>query len=199
MSTPQRRVASQVEPEADRGHEGSPLVREATRPAATPRKDVQTVTPEGRSLAPLIDGVLIRAATTIADERGTVCEIYSPAWGITEAELVYVYQTTIRPGQHKGWVMHRHQDDRLFFSQGSVKVVLYDERQDSGTMGMINELFFGEQNRALLHIPRYVWHAVKNIGQTDALFVNMPTAPYDHADPDKYRLPSDTDAIPYRL
>jgi dTDP-4-dehydrorhamnose 3,5-epimerase len=64
---------------------------------------------------------------------------------------------------------------------------------------MINELFFDAHNRGLLHIPRKVWHAIKNIGESDALFVNMPTAPYNHADPDKYRLPPDTDAIPYRF
>ena len=48
-----------------------------------PVKDIQTVTPEGTSVAPLIDGVLIREARTIADERGTICELYNPAWGFT--------------------------------------------------------------------------------------------------------------------
>jgi dTDP-4-dehydrorhamnose 3,5-epimerase len=27
----------------------------------------------------------------------------------------------------------------------------------------------------------------------------MPTRPYDHADPDKYRLPLDNDVIPFRF
>ena len=39
--------------------------------------------------------------------------------------------------------------------------------------------------------------AVKNIGNTDAYFVNMPTRPYSHEDPDKYRLPLRNDRIPY--
>jgi dTDP-4-dehydrorhamnose 3,5-epimerase len=29
--------------------------------------------------------------------------------------------------------------------------------------------------------------------------VNFPTRPYDHASPDKYRLPLDTDEIPYEF
>jgi len=29
--------------------------------------------------------------------------------------------------------------------------------------------------------------------------VNLPSRPYLHEDPDKYRLPHDTDEIPYRL
>jgi dTDP-4-dehydrorhamnose 3,5-epimerase len=160
-------------------------------------KDRQTVTPDGAPVRELIEDVRVRPANTIPDERGTICEMYNPAWGFTEEPLVYVYQTTIRPGQIKGWVLHLEQDDRLFFSYGHVKVVLYDVRPDSPSHGRINELFFGEQNRALLRIPRGVFHALQNVGQDDCVFVNMPTKPYNHADPDKYRLPLDTDEIPY--
>ena len=39
----------------------------------------------------------------------------------------------------------------------------------------------------------------QNIGTTDALFVSMPTRAYQHDDPDVYRLPIDTDQIPYRF
>jgi dTDP-4-dehydrorhamnose 3,5-epimerase len=164
-----------------------------------PRKDRQTVRADGTTVAPRIDGVCVRPAVTIEDERGSICEIYNPAWGVDDAPVVYAYQTTIRPHRIKGWVRHHAQDDRLFFAFGSVKVVLYDDRVDSPTYGMINELFFSEHNRGLLIIPRRVWHAIENIGQTDVVFTNLPTQPYNHADPDKYRLPLDTDAIPYRF
>jgi len=49
----------------------------------------------------------------------------------------------------------------------------------------------------IVNIPTNVWHADRNIGTTDVLVVNFPTQPYDHAHPDKYRLPLDTDLIPY--
>jgi dTDP-4-dehydrorhamnose 3,5-epimerase len=42
-----------------------------------------------------------------------------------------------------------------------------------------------------------VWHADHNIGTTDVIVVNFPTKPYEHANPDKYRLPLNTDLIPY--
>ena len=164
-----------------------------------PVKDVQTVTPDGELVAPLIEGVRIRPAITHPDARGTVCEIYNPAWGIHEAPLVYVYQTTIRPRRVKGWVLHREQDDRLFFSLGTVKIVLYDDRPGSPTHKMLNEIYLSENNRGLITIPRGVYHALENVGETDVVFINMPTRPYNHADPDKYRLPLDTDLIPYRF
>jgi dTDP-4-dehydrorhamnose 3,5-epimerase len=163
------------------------------------RRDAQTVTPEGKSLQDMIAGVRVRTATTHVDDRGTVCEIYNPEWGFTEEPLVYAYQTTIRPGQVKGWVLHLEQDDRLFFSVGDAKVVLFDGRIDSPTFEHLNVFFFGQLNRALLRIPSGVYHAIGNVGDTELLFVNHPTRPYRHGDPDKYRLPLDTNLIPYRF
>lgn len=162
-------------------------------------RDAQTVTPQGELVQEPLDGVRIRAATTHLDERGSVCEVYSPDWDSTGDPVVWLYQTTIRPGQIKGWVLHLEQDDRLFFSSGDVKVVLYDARPDSPTFGRINVHTFGEAHRALLRIPAGVYHALQNVGERDALFLNLPTQPYDHEDPDKYRLPLDTPEIPYRF
>ena len=43
-----------------------------------PVQDKATVTPAGESLAPLIDGVVVRSAVTQVDERGTLCESIIP-------------------------------------------------------------------------------------------------------------------------
>ena len=94
------------------------------------RQDVQTVRADGEPVAPLIDGVLIRHQVTQIDERGTLCEILDPRWEVAESPIVYVYQFTIRPGKAKGWHVHRLHDDRIFISQGEIKVVLYDDRAD---------------------------------------------------------------------
>ena len=167
--------------------------------AIEPAIDRPTVTPEGARIEQRIDGVRVRTATVQSDERGTLTEIFSESWGFTDEPLVYVYQSTIRIGQTKGWVVHYEQDDRLFFDDGAVKVVLYDAREDSPTFGLVNEIFFGSANRALLRIPAGVFHALANIGESEARFINCPTRPYRHSSPDKARLPLDTDAIPYRF
>jgi dTDP-4-dehydrorhamnose 3,5-epimerase len=159
--------------------------------------DPATVTPAGERLDPLIDGVVTRRAVVQSDQRGTVSEIFNPAWGFTDEPLVYVYQVSIYPGQKKGWVVHHDQDDRLFFDNGALKLVLYDAREDSTTKGMVNELFAGTANRMLVRIPAGVVHAVANVGVGEARFVNLPTRPYNHERPDKVRLPDD--AVPYEL
>jgi dTDP-4-dehydrorhamnose 3,5-epimerase len=185
-----------VKPMADSGNGRPPVVLDI---AAAPIKDRPTVTPGGERLEDVIDGVAIRPAVVQSDERGTITEICSEDWAFTGEPLVYVYQTTVRQGQKKGWVVHFEQDDRLFFDNGATKLVLYDARGGSPTHGMVNELFFGSANRALVRIPAGVFHAVVNIGETELRFINLPTRPYRHGDPDKQRLPVDSDAIPYRL
>jgi dTDP-4-dehydrorhamnose 3,5-epimerase len=112
--------------------------------------------------------------------------------------VVYVYQFTIRPGKIKGWHVHHLHNDRILISQGQVKVVLYDSRQHSPTYGLVNEIYRTELDRTLMVIPAFVFHAHQNIGTTDALFVSMPTRAYQH-DPDVFRLPIETDQIPYKF
>lgn len=163
--------------------------------AIVPVKDQQTITADGRSTQPLIDGVVIRRQAPAEDERGEICEIFQPSWSVQP--LVYVYQATIRPHKIKGWIVHYKQDDRIFLSAGAVRIALFDARADSPTHERLNVFTITERNRALVSIPRGVYHALQNIGETEAVFVNMPTEPYNYADPDKHRLPLKNDLIPF--
>src|SRR5688572_12273628 len=88
------------------------------RRAPQPLRDAQTVTREGEPVRELIAGVEVRTAVTHVDDRGELCEIFDPSWGVHPAPLVYVYQAMVRPGKTKGWILHEQQDDRLFLSLG---------------------------------------------------------------------------------
>ncbi len=162
-----------------------------------PVRDRQTVTPDGQRTEPIIDGVTLKRLMPREDERGEICEIFNPAWQLHPAPLVYIYQATVRPGHVKGWVVHKDQDDRLFVSIGRVRVVLFDGRPDSPTYRLLNVFTITERNRGLIVIPRGVFHAVQNVGESEAVYINMPTRPYNHADPDKYRLPLKNELIPF--
>jgi dTDP-4-dehydrorhamnose 3,5-epimerase len=162
-------------------------------------KDPETVNKDGQPLFKLIDGVVLRPAVTQADERGTVCEMFDLRWKFDDEPLVYVYQASILPRQVKGWVVHFEQNDRLFFSVGRMRLVLFDGRRSSPTYEQLNRFEVGELNRCLLSIPAGVYHAVENIGEREAYFYNMPTKPYRHENPDKFRLPLENGIIPYRF
>lgn len=163
------------------------------------KQDQQTAKPAGETLVTLPHGMKIREIATITDDRGTLFEMYDPRWGFHEAPLVYAYSVTIRPGIIKGWALHKQHEDRYFLQFGEMELVLYDARPDSPTFGLVSKVYFSERRRMLANIPAGVWHADRNIGLTDCLLVNFPTAPYDHNNPDKYRLPLDTDLIPHKF
>jgi dTDP-4-dehydrorhamnose 3,5-epimerase len=161
------------------------------------QKDQPTVSPEGISLGNKIHGVLLDHRPLHEDERGELLEVYNPAWGLHPDPLVYAYCVFTRPRQIRGWVVHRSQDDRLFFLHGVFRIALFDDRPDSPTYHQLDVFVISERNRRLLIIPRGVFHAIQNIGTEEAIFMNLPTRPYNHSDPDKYRLPLRNDIIPF--
>lgn len=166
---------------------------------SNPVQDQQTVTPNGESIAKLPFGVSFHDLVTHVDERGEVCELLDPRWGWHKDPIVFVYSFMIRPGMIKGWGLHKKHEDRYCIFFGDLEVVLYDVRPDSPTQGMVSKIILSERRRQLMNIPANIWHADRNIGSKDVLVINFPTIQYDHSSPDKYRLPLDTDQIPYKF
>jgi len=163
------------------------------------RQDRQTVNSAGESLQRLPAGVGLRDVPIQIDERGSVREMFDVRWNWSPDPIVFVYVFTVRPGMIKGWGMHKLHEDRYFVLAGEVEVVLYDERPESPTLGLVSKIVLSEYQGRLMNIPAGVWHADRNIGSKDVMVVNFPTIPYDHANPDKYRLPLNTDRIPHKF
>jgi dTDP-4-dehydrorhamnose 3,5-epimerase len=172
-----------------------PTILDQTLAAAT--RDRPTVTAEGELLRRLTDGVKIRETRTLSDERGSVFEIFDERWGWHPMPIVSLHCFTIRPGFVKGWGLHETHEDRYFILSGEMELVLFDPRSDSSTYGQICKIPMSEHNRCLVNIPTHVWHADHNVGTKDVVVIDMPTSPYNHANPDKCRLPIDTPLIPY--
>jgi dTDP-4-dehydrorhamnose 3,5-epimerase len=145
-----------------------------------------------------IAGVDIRRLEQKADGRGNLVVLmsdrFSEGW-----RTPHVYLVTAAPRSVRAWVFHRRQHDRLAFTTGQVRIVLYDLRPDSPTHGALNVIDAGAANKILLTIPPFVVHGVQNPTDEAAFFVNMPTYAYDPANPDKARLPKGHPGIPYRF
>jgi dTDP-4-dehydrorhamnose 3,5-epimerase len=162
-----------------------------------PVKDSQTVTPDGKTIGSRIDGLIIHPEVHIVEPRGELVEIYSPAWGLHTDPLIYAYQVRVRVGSGRGWVVHKVNEDRLHLVVGTLHWAFFDDRPESPTYKMLNKYTVGERNSFLIIIPKGVYHACMNVGDVEAIFINLPTTVYNHADPDKYRLPLKNDLIPY--
>jgi len=163
------------------------------------KKDRHTTTPEGEKIQKLPFGVSFQKIVSHIDERGSLTPLLDTRWEWLKDPIVYSYIFMVRPSFTKGWAKHDLQEDRYYCISGEVLVVLYDERPDVPTQGLVVSITLSAYDKKLMNIPPGVWHAAKNIGQSDAVVINFPTVPYNHENPDKYRLPLDTDRIPYKF
>jgi dTDP-4-dehydrorhamnose 3,5-epimerase len=178
-----------------KGRYGEPLVTDELTEAA--QRDQPTVDSQGRELVEGIEGVVLERLAPLADHRGSLVPFLDTRERFWIEPVVYAYEIMIRPGRIKGWGMHEQQTDRYFVAAGSVRIALYDGRPDRESHGRITQFFFTEATPGLLAIPPGVWHADQNWGKTNARIVNFPTHPYEHADPDKFRIDPHSDVISF--
>lgn len=138
----------------------------------------------------MIHGAQLVPRVRHADDRGYVTEILrsdDPHF----QRFGQVYVTTCREGVVKAWHKHRKQTDHFYVISGTMKVALYDDREDSPTRGEYQVEILGERGKdALLIIPNDVWHGMMSLDGFSAL-INVPTELYDYDDPDEIRAPWD--------
>ncbi len=155
------------------------------------------MTSTGETTKPLIAGLNIQYRPPNVDHRGELIEIYDQNWNYHPESLVYAYTVIMAPGSIRAWVRHEQQDDRIFLLSGFMQWGFYDDRVSSPTYKMLNVMTFSERKRVLFTIPCGVYHGVKNIHSSESIMINLPTKPYNHSNPDKYRLPPKNDLIPF--
>jgi len=149
-----------------------------------------------RGSGALIDGVAVRRARVMPDERGRLGEIMRADDPWFE-KFGQVYFTTTYPGVVKAWHYHKVQTDHFYVIRGTIKVALYDDRPDSPTHGVVNELYLSEHCPGLVRIPAGVQHGWMCVGQTEAYIVNIVSESYNYAQPDEYRTDPHENHIPY--
>jgi dTDP-4-dehydrorhamnose 3,5-epimerase len=162
-------------------------------------KDKPTVTPEGAQLRTLLAGVEVREVRNIVTRNGLTTEVYRSDWQAGAAPVAQTLYVSLRPGAVSAWHCHEAQLDRIFVVQGSIKLVLFDGRESSPTLGGISEFFLDRARPTLVTVPSGIWHGMQNLGASDCAFLNFFDRLYEHGNPDEWRLPPTNDAIPYRF
>ena len=144
----------------------------------------------------MIEGVRVKKLKVIPDERGRLMEILRSDDEIFQ-QFGQVYMTTAKPGIVKSWHYHKLQTDNFTCVFGKIRLALYDAREGSGTFKEVQDFIIDLENPLLVQIPPDVYHGFKCIGEEEAIVINTVTRPYNHANPDEYRVgPYDND-IPY--
>jgi dTDP-4-dehydrorhamnose 3,5-epimerase len=163
-------------------------------------RDRQSVTVDWQRVeGGLIDGVALFEMKNVLGSHGHLTEIYRADWKLDEAGVEQVFQSVFEPGGVSAWHVHELTRDRLFVAAGAMRIVLYDPRPDSPSCGRINEFRLGSLRPGLVSVPPKVWHGVENLSNERAALLNLVDRAYCYERPDHFRLPADSDQIPYRF
>jgi len=146
-----------------------------------------------------IEGVVVKKLKKIPDERGSILHMLKKE--DDEFNLFgEIYFSTIYPGVIKGWHIHKEMELNYAVISGNIKLVLYDERENSKTKGTLMEIFIGDKNYALVKIPKMVWNGFKGIGTQEAIVANCTTISHrpdeiERLDPFSKKIPYDWELI----
>jgi dTDP-4-dehydrorhamnose 3,5-epimerase len=142
----------------------------------------------------MIEGVSVIPLRQIPDERGKIMHMLRADDAHFE-QFGEIYFSTIYPGVVKGWHLHKRMKLNYAVVSGTIKLVLYDDRDGSPTRGELQEIILGDGCYALVIIPPGVWNGFKGIGVAPAIVANCATLPHD---PDEIvRMDPFDNPIPY--
>ncbi len=142
----------------------------------------------------MIKDVLIIPLRRIPDERGKVMHMLRCNDPHFE-QFGEIYFATAHPGVIKGWHEHTKQTQNYAVIQGMIKLVLYDNREESSTYRELMEIFTGEDQYQLIRIPTGIINGYKTIGEKTAIVANCATLPHE-AD-EMLRYDPHGDKVPY--
>jgi len=122
----------------------------------------------------VIDGVKLVPLRQIPDDRGKIMHMLrcdSPHF----QRFGEIYFSTVYPGVVKGW--HRHKVMTLNYAVvvGTIKLVLHDDRPESGTRGELQEIYLGPDSYQLAIVPPLVWNGFMGVGTDMAIVANCAT------------------------
>ena len=144
----------------------------------------------------MIDGVVVKPLQVHADDRGYLMEVLREDDPLFE-RFGQAYVTCAYPGRVKAWHAHQRQTDHLCCVAGTVKLGLYDDREDSPTRGETAAVVMGLVQPGLVRIPPGVWHGFVALGGEPAVVLNLPNLPYDYQAPDERRRDPFDPTIPF--
>ena len=139
--------------------------------------------------------VKIHPLRRIPDDRGAVMHMLrrDDPWFEQFGEI---YFSMVYPGAIKGWHFHTRMTLNYAVVIGAIRLVIYDDREQSPTRGVIQEIVTGEENYALVTVPPGLWNGFTGLGPAPAIVANCATEPHDpdeiiRLDPHDRRFPYD--------
>ncbi|HVX91631.1 MAG TPA: dTDP-4-dehydrorhamnose 3,5-epimerase family protein [Xanthobacteraceae bacterium] len=128
-----------------------------------------------------IAGVEVVPLRIIADERGAVMHMLR-ADAPHFTRFGEIYFSTVRCGAVKGWKRHRRMTLNLAVPVGRVRLVVFDDRDESPTRGKTLDLVLGPDDYQLVVVSPGLWTAFQGMAEGASLVANCASLPHDPAE-----------------
>ncbi len=142
---------------------------------------------------------MFRRLKPVKTGHGHLLEMQRAEWIGANRAVDQIFFSVLTPGAVSAWHAHSETTDRLCAAEGSLLVVIFDNRDGSPTQGRIAEFRLSPEQPGLLVVPPRLWHGVKNVGADNACLVNAVDHAYCYEAPDHWRVAPDSPQIPYRI
>ena len=126
----------------------------------------------------MIEGVKIIPKQQIIDERGKIMHMMrNDDQNFTQfGEIYFSYS---HPNTVKAWYLHKKMTVNYVCVVGKIKLVLFDDRKNSKTKGVIQEIFLTTENYSLVTVPPGIWNGFKSIENKFSIIANCSDIPHD--------------------
>jgi dTDP-4-dehydrorhamnose 3,5-epimerase len=143
----------------------------------------------------IIEGVVLTPLKQIKDERGAVFHVMK-----NNSETFYsfgeAYFSKINKKVVKGWKSHKEMKQNFCVPYGKLKLVLFDNRINSNTRGVINEIILSDdKNYIRVTIPENIWYSFKCLSYDYCLLLNI--ANIKHKKNESVQMDLNNNIIPY--
>ena len=126
----------------------------------------------------MINDIKITPLKIISDDRGKVMHMLRKDSGIFD-KFGEIYFSTIYYKSIKAWHLHKESALNYVCIKGKVKLVLFDDRKESSTKGVYQELILSPEDYFLVTIPPNIWNGFKGLDKTESIIANCLTLPHN--------------------
>ena len=125
-----------------------------------------------------IDGVKITPLKIISDHRGSVMHMLRNDSDIFQ-KFGEIYFSTIFEKKIKAWHLHKEATLNYACVYGKVRLVLFDDRKNSKSFGILEEFNLSLENYSLISIPPNIWNGFKGLGSKHSIIANCLNIPHN--------------------
>ncbi len=130
-----------------------------------------------------IHGCILSPLRIIPGEKGDVLHALRST-DVGFAAFGEAYFSSVKKGEVKGWRRHHRMTLNLVVPVGKIRFLLHDERLDSLSFGIMEEVTLSIENYQRLTVPPGIWLAFEGLDEGLNLLLNITDLPHDPTESD---------------